>query len=159
MGYGCTLDAGQTERLIQEACAAQNGSANQFALNGKTYFYQIGRENADGAITGTVLEVRPAKDGGEGLCYRVESFRIDPDGRLVRGAKIKALLKTPYKMPQAKFENLMNNYKLSGGQLIVTTGTLFGDQTKDYYIRGGAGEQPTQIATYNITQGTVKVTA
>jgi len=61
-----------------------NGMANGLAIGGRTYFYEIGRENGDGAITGTVLE-----DLGYNTARRIGSFRISPTGEITRFPRLK----------------------------------------------------------------------
>ena len=78
MGYSCTADADLTMREIMEA-SGDNSSNSWTHENGFRYFSQIGRENADGAITGSVLKI--LKNGD---CKRSGGFRIDSYGSVIR---------------------------------------------------------------------------
>jgi len=56
------------------------------APDGEAYFAEIGHQQPDGAVTGSVfvfVERTPDKMGG--ACRRVATFRIEPDGTLARG--------------------------------------------------------------------------
>jgi hypothetical protein len=80
MGWSATSKACDTEDKLTRACIAQGGNQNSYKYKGQDYFWEHGREQADGAITGSVWRMLP-----DGLARRVGSFRIDPDGTLVRG--------------------------------------------------------------------------
>lgn len=82
MGYSCTKDASDILGLIRHAF--NDGTGNGIKSGAFHGFYEIGRENADGAITGTVFE-----NVGEGFARRVGSFRIEPDGFITRFPSIK----------------------------------------------------------------------
>ncbi len=60
--------------------ASDTNSSNTWGHeNGFTYFCQMGRENRDGAVTGTVYKI--LKDGS---CKTSGSFRIEPEGAVSR---------------------------------------------------------------------------
>jgi glucose/arabinose dehydrogenase len=66
-------------KILQETSTPETArSSNAWDYKGQTYFYQIGRENADGAITGTVFRNLP--DGEH--CRRAGRVRIEPDGTI-----------------------------------------------------------------------------
>jgi hypothetical protein len=67
-----------------EACIAQNNNQNTYVANGKKYFWEIGRENRDGAITGTIWKYQP---GDNGLVRRSGTFRIEGNGEVERAPK------------------------------------------------------------------------
>ena len=50
MGYGCTAKAG----MVMDTFRGDGGSSNVWHYKGVEYFWEQGRENADGAITGSV---------------------------------------------------------------------------------------------------------
>lgn len=83
MGYSCTTAANRTVDKWSDFCFKQNGSSNTFESNGDSYFYEIGRENGDGAITGTIWKVLI-----DGRCKRSGTFRVNPDGTIARAPKI-----------------------------------------------------------------------
>lgn len=104
MGYSCTAAASKTEGLWEKACREQTGSSNVFRqrLRGgptRTFFYERGKEQDDGAITGPVFEFvtragRPIAgdvNTAGGLAKRSGSYRIEPDGTVTRAP---AFLKT-----------------------------------------------------------------
>ena len=79
MGYSCTAKASLTLTAIEALIDLNyktNGTSNATPDGG---FFEIGRENADGAITGTVWKPYDA-----GRVTRRGSFRIDAEGRVVR---------------------------------------------------------------------------
>lgn len=79
MGWSAAAKAINTLDLIREQCIKTSGFDNQFRQDGKTYFFEIGRENRDGAITGTILKREKTS------CRRSGTFRIEPNGRVERG--------------------------------------------------------------------------
>lgn len=80
MGYSCNAASGYALDYIRDEVSLKlpAGSSNGMPDGG---FYEVGRENADGAITGTVWKPwaedpsRVVKRGG---------FRIEPDGTVSR---------------------------------------------------------------------------
>ena len=92
MGYSCTARAHRTlERLaalLQERYPLVDPHAGTLS-NGWTYrrrrfVWEIGREQPDGAITGSVIELAPLGERLDGAGKRVGTFRIEPDGRIAR---------------------------------------------------------------------------
>ena len=81
MSYLSTIKAGNVleELIIQLQTAEDAKTSNNYTVNGKHYFYEIGRENRDGAITGVCY-----KETTPGYCVRAGSFRIEPDGKITR---------------------------------------------------------------------------
>jgi hypothetical protein len=79
MGYSCAAMASLVLDGIMDNVQRDGNSANVWQHNGDKYMWERGRENADGAITGTVYrfvnenEILPA--GG---------FRIEQDGNITR---------------------------------------------------------------------------
>lgn len=80
MGWSCTALAGDVLDAVRAACIEDTGSSNRWRGKSHCYFFEVGRENLDGAITGTVWREAPGN-----LCYRSGSFRIEPSGRVSRG--------------------------------------------------------------------------
>jgi|ERR1700735_4473416 hypothetical protein len=78
MGYSCSKAADDTLKNIQANFRIKN-SGNAFSNGSKTYFWEIGRENGDGAITGKVW-----MDTGDQFARSAGSFRIEADGTVVR---------------------------------------------------------------------------
>ncbi len=74
MGYSCSYEANITIDAITNSpefrCA--NGWVGD---DGIGYFFEIGKENRDGAMTGSVYKSISGK--------RVGSFKIAPNGRLI----------------------------------------------------------------------------
>ena len=72
MGYSCAAKAD----YVLNTFRGDGESSNTWrGPDGREYFYEVGRENRDGAITGSVW----CMDG-----YRKGSFRIARDGRIER---------------------------------------------------------------------------
>ena len=55
MGYSCTKDASDMLGLLRHSFS-DGVTGNGLAIGGKTYFYEVGQEQADGRITGTLFE-------------------------------------------------------------------------------------------------------
>ena len=86
MSYSSTIKAGNVldELIIQLKSAGTKDSASSngfYDTSGRFCFYEIGRENRDGAITGKVM--RSLKENPN-LCSLVGTFRIEPDGKISR---------------------------------------------------------------------------
>lgn len=91
MGYSARADAFDTLRAIERSqkalgCASSNGIVKDGQVIG---FYEIGRENRDGAITGQVFKnCEPYHVGQRGpdraYATKAGSFRISPDGVVER---------------------------------------------------------------------------
>lgn len=99
MGYSCNAWAWEVLDIIQ-AYIDDNllpdypkQVQGAWIWKGRMYFYEIGRENVDGAVTGSVFRIF-SKDprnthkhtglrNGD-LCERVGSFRIEPYGKVTR---------------------------------------------------------------------------
>lgn len=83
MGYSCTKDANDMLGLIRNQFGDGTAS-NGLAISGETYFYEVGKEQADGAITGTLFQNIDANHA-----RRVGSFRINADGTIARFPRIR----------------------------------------------------------------------
>ena len=82
MGYSCSAKADDVKdaMIVQlKASGDEMSSSNGWESKGQKYFLEIGRENADGAITGTVH-----RWVGESACRPVGSVRIEPSGLISR---------------------------------------------------------------------------
>lgn len=79
MGYSCTSAASETMRRIY--ALEKDGFLH---VGGERYFLERGKENEDGAITGSVHRIVRA-EGGQLWSRRVSGFRIGPEGALERG--------------------------------------------------------------------------
>ena len=80
MGYSCTAKAGYAKDalIIQLQVGFDKQTSNGWKNGLLEYFYEIGREQPDGAITGSIY-----RHGGEGSsCVRAGTFRIEPDGKI-----------------------------------------------------------------------------
>lgn len=88
MGYSCTARASFTERGVDKF-AGDGKTSNGLASGG---FYERGREQADGAITGTVWRPLNAAEkvkyahlsDVENRVAKAGSFKIGGDGKIVR---------------------------------------------------------------------------
>ncbi len=87
MGYSCTTKA----KLVMDAMMKELkegdkiNQTNTWERKGNRYFYDIGKEQHDGAITCTVMKFTSLPDGdGVGHCKRVGGIRIEPDGTITR---------------------------------------------------------------------------
>jgi hypothetical protein len=66
---------------LQKADPTERAS-NVWTANGQKYMEERGRENEDGAVTGTVFLIYE-KDG-QSYLRRAGGYRIDPEGKVVR---------------------------------------------------------------------------
>lgn len=78
MGYSCTADASHALGLLRHAFT-DGTTGNGLRIGAFKGFYEVGKEQADGAITGTVFE-----DVGIGFSRKCGSFRVEPDGYVSR---------------------------------------------------------------------------
>lgn len=82
MGYSCTVDAGNMLGVIEHFYATK-GNPNILTIGAHQYFFERGREQEDGAITGQLMLMLPGD-----YCQKAGNVRIAPDGTLVRFARI-----------------------------------------------------------------------
>ena len=84
MGYSCnTISMLVYDEMIvqlQGASSEEQGSQNEWNVQGVRYFAEIGREQRDGAVTGTIW--RFMADGVH--VHKAGSFRINPGGTVAR---------------------------------------------------------------------------
>lgn len=81
MGYSCTVKAMRVLDAITRFCVQSTGSSNAWRSSdtNEGFFNEVGREQRDGAITGTVF-----RSISETHARRYGSFRITPDGKIAR---------------------------------------------------------------------------
>jgi hypothetical protein len=79
MGYSYAAKAGLTLDALATILRGKCPSSNSIEKTGG--FWEYGREQADGAITGTV--VKPWKHDPEKV-VKAGTFRIEPDGTITR---------------------------------------------------------------------------
>jgi hypothetical protein len=87
MGYSCGALAGLVHEamLVQLQASSSNDhkTGNTWDVRGVAHFDERGRENDDGAVTGTVYRMIPA--GGDTFhARRVGGYRIEPNGKVTR---------------------------------------------------------------------------
>lgn len=85
MGYSCCTSAANALDFILDQVTDSLGSSNSWQNDGNDYFFERGREQADGSITGTVYRMI-----GENRCRKAGSAKIDPDGLVRRFPNIPA---------------------------------------------------------------------
>ena len=80
MGYSCTVRASYTAEAVQARFRHEN-SGNTFSVDGgeTVYFSERGREQADGAVTGSIFKMLP-----DGMARRAGGYRIEADGKITR---------------------------------------------------------------------------
>lgn len=72
MGWSCTVVAGDVYKEWSDFCVRTTGTSNSYeTASGTTLFFETGREQEDGAITGSVYGMDGSRHG---------SFRINADG-------------------------------------------------------------------------------
>jgi hypothetical protein len=92
MGWSATQAACATMDRLTARCIAQTASQNMFKLDGNSYFWETGREQDDGAITGTITKLIGDIRAESCACARAGTFRIEPNGQISRGGLLKRLL-------------------------------------------------------------------
>ena len=106
MGYSCSCAADNTLAAIETGGRPKGQeSSNTIALpNGKTGFIERGRENEDGAITGTIWQNLP-----DNKCRKYASLRIDKNGAVIRPAFVRRYAQIG--IGQLKAENCPDYWK------------------------------------------------
>lgn len=86
MGYSASSAAFKTINRLMHRKRLESGllGVNYWIdANGFMVFFEVGRENRDGAMTGTVFRgTEPGRDGGP--VKRLGTFRVDRDGQIKR---------------------------------------------------------------------------
>tara|TARA_S200002703_G_scaffold17834_1_gene14582 strand:+ start:275 stop:694 length:420 start_codon:yes stop_codon:yes gene_type:complete len=127
MGYSCSKNANDTLDKINNIL--QSEYANQLPTTEKgtvidytvpSGFFEIGKENYDGAITGTVWKFKGTYDNtGKFNCNKSGSFRIEPSGFITRfpllPKEIKKIINEPLAFHNPKLINndVLNNLSLN----------------------------------------------
>ena len=92
MGYSCTKDASEMLGLIRHqfnngkysnGLVIRSPRADSYT-SGHSYFYEVGKEQVDGSITGTLFQ-----NVDESRARKVGSFRINSDGTIARFPRIR----------------------------------------------------------------------
>ena len=110
MGWSCARDAGCRLDAISAECLLCSKMTNQWTTKGDTYFYEVGREQRDGSITGTIFLHLP-----DGKCRKSGSFKINPDGSWCRGPAW--MRKVPFKLVKMTTSSGSNWVFLYPGEL------------------------------------------
>jgi hypothetical protein len=125
MGYSSTVKASAAYDAIIAACQPDGEkSSNVIEHNGNRYFLEIGRENADGAITVTIYRFV-----GESGYVKAGPFRIEASGLIARPIWAR---RAAYKSGFYKVENMDNFYKVEPyltelASAFTTNGVALGD--------------------------------
>lgn len=88
MGYSCSIAADKCLKFVLKSICLPL-SQNTWKHDGEMYFFERGRENRDGAITGTVY--RFLEDGVH--VRKAGSVRIEKNGAITRFAAIPTRLR------------------------------------------------------------------
>ena len=87
MGYSCTRAAADMLGTISHILAT-DGNRNVLTIGQAQYFFERGREQSDGAITGTLMEMLP-----NDYCRKAGTVRIGPEGELARFPRLPKTLR------------------------------------------------------------------
>lgn len=83
MGYSATVAAVESAQIMVDLLKSRlgDGGGGSNTWGARQHFIERGRENDDGAYTGTVYgpSVR-----GPGFAHRLGTARVEPDGRVTR---------------------------------------------------------------------------
>jgi len=75
MGYSCTQLADNTLRDITAICIKETNAQNTFKFNNSVYMWEIGKEQQDGSITGSIFKFLNEKQ-----IIKHSSFKINSNG-------------------------------------------------------------------------------
>lgn len=87
MGWSCTVKAGMRLDSINDFCYEQTKMTNTYFIGENKYFFETGREQADGSITGTIYKIIEGD-----FSKRCNQIKIAKNGALIRGPSL-------FKMP------------------------------------------------------------
>lgn len=144
MGYSCRRESGFMLDLITSHCVKTTGSSNCFVQNDKKYFYQIGKENRDGAITGTIWKFLE-----DGKAKKTGSFRIEPDGKVSLGPKFFKNIK----LLKVKVESILEVWRPEFGPPNEENLFKFVQDFLNSFKKNGANQHIGEI--YNPTHATI----
>lgn len=119
MGWSANRDACWAEeemRKILQAAGNRAGTSNGWTVDGADYFCELGREQRDGSITGTVFRMTP--DGAH--CRKVGSLKISPDGAVLRWPGSSAVQRAQAsKAPASRMRELIADRAAHPGQWVA----------------------------------------
>ena len=107
MGYSCTAIASFAKEslMVQLQAAGPAEEGNCWHCKGQKYFEEQGREQDDGAVTGTVW--RFIQDN---RCHKVGSYRINSDGTIQRFPTATAAMRQAAKVwADANYQRVYNH--------------------------------------------------
>ncbi len=98
MGYSCsTKAANKLEAMFKRKVTGCKSNNGWIGTKGYYCFYERGRENSDGAITGSVYRSdagnEKSAESGNFRCHFIGSFRIEPDGTIKRFPHLTPLMR------------------------------------------------------------------
>ena len=83
MGWSCTVDADKTLEKIQTFCKKLTGISNEWIKDGDKYFFDIGKEQKDGSITGNVYQIIDRN-----MAVKIGFFKISANGKIISFPKL-----------------------------------------------------------------------
>lgn len=83
MGYSCTKAASDSLAVLSDRFKT-DGNPNYLTIRGDKYFFERGREQADGSITGELMQFSP----DENTCTVAGRVKIAPNGVIVRFPRV-----------------------------------------------------------------------
>lgn len=101
MGYACTVNADETLQKIYDICFEQTFSETTYIIDKKAYLIEVGQENEDGSITGSIYKLSSI-DIANSTIVGKSAFKIAANGSILYGVGLKKLLK----MDEEKAEEL-----------------------------------------------------
>jgi len=103
MNYSCTAIADdvfiEIGNIMNKDYPSSDKISNKWEYKKRTYFYERGRENQDGAITGGVFELKD-----DGYAYHTGSFKISAGGEIERFSHLPTVVKNKINDNQMKEE-------------------------------------------------------
>jgi len=105
MGYSCSALANMTLDALQESVRSENSGNCFIDKDGRERFWEIGRENVDGSITGRVWIFTDDDSKGKGSTREITpkgSFKINQHGKIERFPGIKKSVRDKTELAGAK---------------------------------------------------------
>jgi len=91
MGYSCTVLASYASEKMVQLLQAQHGDCggSSNTWGGKNagdlyWFEERGREQDDGAVTGSIFKGITTEPGKPGSCRKCGTYRVNPNGTVAR---------------------------------------------------------------------------
>lgn len=123
MGYSCAVKASLAEdamiQVLKETRGPGGNGSNTWGDDGEPHHAEVGREQRDGAVVGTVWAPAPGKPG---YARKKGTYRVEPDGKVTRWPGTTAAMRAEAeRRAAAEFARVYGRARtLAGGSLVLT---------------------------------------